>query len=497
MATDAQKGAAIINPVQFQELLLRRTIWKVQQQIARSVVEHSLTAVKGCHASGKSFLAAGCPLHWITRYKKALAFTISPTHRQVIAFWQEVRLARENAMPILRNALPEANQTSLTIADDRQAIGASSSRGVNLQGRHAENVLVIVDEAPGVPADIFDAIHGIRAGGNVHALLLGNPVVPAGEFFDAFHRGRNSYNCISISAFDTPNLQKEDGSGPLTIEELLQLDAERLAWCPFPALITRAWVKERYLAWGPNHPKYLSRVLAQFPTQADNAVFALQWIENAKREPTAKELRDAGFLQIQVGIDVAGAGSDETVLVARVGGIILEMHAWPDPDPRGAVLRVLGELRHHPLYRLGMVVVDIVGIGYNFALHIADHGYDVFGFRAGAAAMDSAAYANQKAEATWLCREYFKRGEVSGLGLLTTNSGLVVPEEETEAQLSTMLYRETGHGKTEIIDKETMLKEHGIPSPDRAEALIMSFMRVVPAAQQEVYDGTSYQISPY
>ena len=228
MPSDAEKGRHIVDPVLFQQTFLRRTIWRVQQQIAKSVDENTLTAVKGCHASGKSFLASGIPLHWITKYKKSLAFTISPTHRQVIAFWQEVRLARENALGILRKALPEPNQTSLTIADDRQAIGASSSRGVNLQGRHAENVLLIVDEAPGVAGDIFDALHGIAAGGNVHTLLLGNPVIPAGEFFDAFHKGRNAYNCISISAFDTPNLQKEDGTGPLTIEEVMTMDDERL-----------------------------------------------------------------------------------------------------------------------------------------------------------------------------------------------------------------------------------------------------------------------------
>lgn len=496
MATDAQKGRAIIDPVRFQEILLRRTIWKVQQQIARSVDEHTLTAVKGCHASGKTYLASGIPLHWITRHKKALAFTISPTHRQVIAFWQEVRLARENALPLLKRALPEANQTSLTISDDRQAIGASSSRGVNLQGRHSDNVLIVVDEAPGVPADIFDALHGIRAGGNVHALLLGNPVVPAGEFFDAFHRARNSYNCISIGAFDTPNLQNELTGEPLTIEELLVLDDERLAYCPFPALISRAWVKERYAAWGPNHPKYLSRVLAQFPTQADNAVFALQWIEKAKREPTPKELLDASRLHIQVGIDVAGEGADETVLVARVGGIILELHAWPDGDPRGAVVRVLSRLNHHPLYQLGMVVVDTVGIGYNFALHLADQGFNVFGFKAGSRPVDGSMYRDQKAEATWNCREWFKGGFVSGLGLLTSKEEVIVPEEETEAQLSTMLYRETSRGLTEIVDKKEMLKLHGIPSPDRAEALIMAFMRVVVAERQEVYDSSQYEISP-
>ena len=56
--------------------------------------------------------------------------------------------------------------------------------------------------------------------------------------------------------------------------------------------------------------------------------------------------------RIQVGIDVVGAGKDETVLTARAGGIILEQHAWPDPDPRGQVMQVLKRLSQHPIYRM-------------------------------------------------------------------------------------------------------------------------------------------------
>ena len=50
------------------------------------------------------------------------------------------------------------------------------------QGR----LLTVVDEAPGVKADIWDAIEGIRAGGDVRVLALGNPTIVSGPFHDAF-----------------------------------------------------------------------------------------------------------------------------------------------------------------------------------------------------------------------------------------------------------------------------------------------------------------------
>ncbi len=487
-------GFAIHDPAAFAVGYLNRRIWAKQREIARSVLNNPLTAVKGCHASGKSYISTGLPLWWLSKYRKAKALNTAPTLRQVKNFWSEINAAL--AQSRIRFLFPDPTTTGLKVNDELFAVGASSSHGVNMAGFHSPNVLIIIDEAPGVTAEIFDAIEGIRAGGNVRLLILGNPIIPAGNFYDAFHRGRRIWNCISISAFDTPNLAHEVTGEPLTIEDLMTMTADRLAYCPFPALITRTWVKERYITWGPTHPQYMSRVLAQFPTQANNAVFALQWIEQAKRDPTEKELKEAlrRKLVIQVAIDVAGEGSDETVLVARVGGMILETHAWADPDPRGAVVRILGRLKHHPLYRLGIVVVDTVGIGYNFALHLADNGFDVFGFKAGARAVDSAQFANQKAEATFQFREWLKGGYVSGLGTLMSND-VIVPEEETEAQLATMLYRETGRGIIEIIPKDEMKQKHGVQSPDRAEALIMAFMRIMVAEQQVQIDaGEEYGV---
>jgi hypothetical protein len=462
------------DPEEFQRVWLGRKLWARQGEIARSVSQNALTAVKGCHASGKTYTASGLPLGWLINHQEALVVTTAPTLRQVKTFWREIAVAR-NGAPVKR-ILPEPSTTGLEISEKRYAIGASSSAGVNIQGFHNANVLIIADEAPGIESEIWQAIEGIRAGGNVHVLKLGNPVVPSGEFYDAFTKERKIHNCITISAFDTPNLQHETENRPLTLDELVNLPPERIAYAPFPSLVRRAWVIERYHAWGPNHPQWASRVLGEFPKEDPYSVFPLTWIERSKREPTPAELGLAKRMRsgIQVGIDVAGPGHDETCLTARIGGIILRQEAWADPDPRGPVLRVLGELKRHPEYPLGYVVIDTVGIGYNFALHICDNGFaeNVFGFNAGRKPIDVMQFQNAKAEVYFTCRDYFSTGEISGLG-----------DVETEAQLSTLRYRENSRGLIEIETKEQRNKR-GIPgSPDRAESLIMAFMRVVPLEQ--------------
>jgi phage terminase large subunit len=258
---------------------------------------------------------------------------------------------------------------------------------------------------------------------------------------------------------------------------------DELAIAPAPYLVTRRWVKERYLRWGPNHPMYRARVLGEFPEQSELSVYSLAWIEAASHEPESIP-DDAGHRIIQVGIDVAGPGEDETVMVARVGGVIIAQHAWSLPDSRGVLVAALGNLRQHRRFRVGPVVVDTVGIGYHVATHLADQGYDVYAFNAGSSPMDSEHFVNAKAEAYWCLRESLERGAIKGL-----------TDEEMQAQLAGIRYRHTPSGRVEIESKEDA-KKRGQQSPDRAEALVLAFARAVPR-QQTTPLSVPVRISPY
>lgn len=482
----------LADPVDFQYLALGRTLWRTQRRIGRAILEKRSLAIKGCHASGKTYTVAGAALHHLWHFPQGKVITIAPTLRQVRLMWEEIEAARQSAR-IIR--FPECSTTGMRISETHYGIGFSSSKGVNAQGFHGSDVLIIADEAPGISGDLWDAIEGIRAGGRVRLVKLGNPTVSSGAFYDDFTRGRGSVECITISAFDTPNLFNEAAGRPFTIEELAELPPDQLEYAPYPYLITRQWVLEKFKRWGVNNPRYQSRVLGAFPSKVDNALLDLAWIERARREPTEDELaRAAGRAPgaaepavIQVGIDVAGPGDDETAACARVNGIVLDVGAWSDPDPRGAVVRWLGNLARLP-YRLGPIVVDIVGVGWNFALHLEDiFPGRVFGFSAGRRAMDSRSYANAKAEA------YFRLHDMYRENYICHEPAAL--DEECEAQLSAVQYRELANGQIEIEPKDEARKR-GIQSPDRAEARVMAFCRVAP--EQQMHNITSpYHISDY
>jgi hypothetical protein len=456
-------STSLTDPVHFASDVLGSTMWRRQRDIMRAVVTKPLVAVKACHASGKTYQAARLALYWLIRHPEGKVINTAPGWRQVRLMWEEIRLARAQS----RIRFPEPSATELRITDANYIQGISTNEAVKFQGIHGRNILIIADEAPGIRADIWDAIEGVRAGGDVHVLMLGNPVIPSGYFFNAFGAGRAIWHTCTISAFDTPNLVG------VTLERLLTMSEEELAYSPSPYLVTRRWVKERALAWGPTHPMFCARVLGEFPSQSAYSVFSLELIERAKRDRTPQEAELLQTARIQIGIDVAGPGEDETVVAVRCGGCVLEIHAFADADPRGRVVQVLSKWQRTG--RLHWVVVDVIGIGYNFALHLADLGFPVVQFNAGHRAIDAERFTNLKAEAYWQLREHMESGAICGLNDL-----------DTEAQLAGILYRPTSSGRTEIESKDDARKR-GQSSPDRAEALVMAFYKIILRHQTVVY----------
>lgn len=431
---------------------LRSDLWDIQARILESVERNPRTAVKACHSSGKSFLAARAVLGWLARYESAIVVTTAPTQVQVEkVLWGEVHTALADS----RFKFPRATLTDLRMGPKRYATGLTTSvqkgnEGVRMQGFHADHVLVIIDEAPGVDPKIMDAIEGARAGGDVRILMLGNPTIASGPFHDAFTENRGGWALFTISAFDTPNL------AGLSIDELLLMSPEQLDINDRPYLTTRRWVYDRWHEWGDGHPLWESRVLGQFPSQAEDALLSLAWLEAAKTGNSGNSGK------LIAGLDVAGPGEDETVLVIRDGGQIVFSGSWATSDPRGDVIAAMMPFKD----QIKKVNVDVIGIGWGMARHLEDQGFAVGNINVGEAPADPEKYANLKAELYWGLRMRFQEGHVSGLA-----------DEKTVGQLAGIRYKHDARGRVVIESKEDARKR-GVHSPDRAEAVMLAFAEV-------------------
>jgi phage terminase large subunit len=457
----------IKDPIIFSRVLLQADLWDLQEKILRSVATKPRTAIKACHASGKTFLLAMAVLWYLARWEEAVVVTTAPTWNQVERLlWGEVHTALGRS----RYPFPKPLKTEIHLGPKRYAFGLSTSvthqnRGVRFQGFHAEHVLMILDEAPGIDQGIWEAIEGARAGGDVRVLAAGNPTITGGPYYDAFGANREGWEAFTIGAFETPNLaglkltytaadgkEVTVGSGQRDLMELTEDELDRNAR---PYLITKRWVKEKFHEWGPGHALWDSRVLGQFPAQGEDCLLPLSWLERAKNSDKK------GTGKACAGLDVAGPGEAETVLTIRRGPEILKIRAWPQEDPRGDVV---AELKPYlDAGDLEVVNVDSAGIGWYIHLHLKDLKMPSVAVNVGTAARDTELHANLKAELYWALRMRAQAGDLCGLG-----------DEKTIGQLTTIRYKHNARGQI-VIEGKDDARKRGVKSPDRAESVMLAF----------------------
>lgn len=449
---------SLMDPVLFAAVWLNTYLWGLQATIARTVPTKATTAVKACHASGKTKLAAVLALWWLARYPRSSVVTTAPTDLQVRKLlWGEIH----SGVLESRYPFPKPNQLELKMGPKRYALGLATSvtennKGVKFQGFHEDNMLIIVDEAPGVNVGIWEAIEGIRAGGHVSVLYLGNPTIPSGSFYDLFTKENKGVAKFTISAFDTPNLKG------LTLPDLSALEEQApdsLDINPRSYLTTKRWVLEMSRSWGIDNPLYQARVLGQFPSHSEHSLLSMQWLMEAKLREG-----ESGKGKVCIGADISGPGEAESALIVREGGHIIENEAHAGEDCFGWMCAVVDKY----IGRIERFNVDSAGIGFHMLTQFRKrYGRMCQGVNVGSATSDNTKYLNLKAELYWGLRDRFQAGQVSGL-----------MDEKTQAQLAGLRWNTDDKGRIYIERKEDARKR-GVDSPDRAEALMLAYSKPV------------------
>jgi len=458
-------------PVGFVKGALGHSIWFKQREIMEDVATQRRVAVKSCNASGKTFLSADLTLWWVTTFFDGIVVTTAHTWTQVSSLlWGEIRNTVAN--PGTKIKYGDINETEIRLGPKNYAIGLSTNQSARFSGFHAGHVLIVMDEAEGILPQVWEAINGLRAGGTVTQLAIGNPLIVGGEYHDIFTSRRAGWKLHTICAFDTPNLryaslEYQDEHGETATlgsgKSILEMTEEELDHNVRPYLCTRRWVKEMFEEWGPNHPYFQSRVLGEFPTQGDDSLLPLSWLEKLKIQEAKHSPTDV----VRAGLDVAGPGEAETFLWVMKGDHLVLGKGWTQADPRGEVVRALMPYKEE----LTSLNVDSIGIGWGMYQHLSDifnpklagGGVKkiVNAVNVGLPARDDKKFANAKAEYFWNLRLRVQAGELLGL-----------TDEKTIGQLSVIKYRHNSRGKIEIESKDE-LRKRGVKSPDRAEALML------------------------
>ena len=446
------------DPVFFVNNVLGKELWTVQANILRSIESRTRTAVRSCHGIGKTYTAAMAILWFVYAHRKAIVLSTAPTWRQVEKLiWKEIRSAyRESVFPLGGNLLPKSPELHL-IQDEWYAAGLSTNEPDRFQGFHEEHILVVVDEAAGVDIEIFEAIEGVLTSDGARLLLIGNPTGIGGPFYDAF--ARPGYNAIHVSAFDTPNFT---GFG-ITPDDIAsgEWEGKITGPLPFPRLITPSWVADRYRAWGPDSVPYQVRVMGNFPTQGDDTLIPLLWIELAMERWEETEPGDP----VEIGVDVAAYGTDKTVIAVRRGQRIEPLQVYSEKsttETAGLTKRAAED------YDTRAIKVDAIGIGCGVADRLEEEGFDNVGVNVAEHSGDPERFFNLRSELWWNLRERLDPD-------VTRNPDPIAlpPDDELLAELAAVKYKLTGRGQVQIEPKADMKKRLG-RSPDRADAVVLA-----------------------
>lgn len=475
------------DPIAFFREVLGVEPWSRQRQIVEAVRDYPRVAVCSGHKVSKSHTAAGLALWFYCSFPDARAILSSTTARQVDQIlWRELRMMRARSgrcvacrkedpegrritRPCPHSTLIEGEQgelarTGLKSTDFREIVGFTAREAEAVAGISGRNLLYIIDEASGVPDEIFEAIEGNRAGG-ARVLLLSNGTRNEGEFYEAFESKADYYHTIRVSSEETPNV--------IAGREII------------PGLATREWVEEKKLEWGVDSALYRIRVKGEHAKFEEGRIFSVHAITEAERRWS--ETPEAGRLFI--GVDPAGATGtgDESAFSARRGFRQLWLRALRGLNEEQHVVMLLKFLVETKLPReTPVVVIDRDGpIGARLNILLREYleqnpdAFELVSVRASDASnrdgydrMRDALIANLE---IWL------------------REGAIVEDIKLEKELHALEWKPNVNNKLKVTPKEVLRKQLG-RSPDRLDALALSVWEplslrmdaLTPSAQRQV-----------
>ena len=435
-------------------------LWSKQREIIEKVRDNPRVAVASCHEIGKSFTAAVTVCWWLDTHLPGEAFvvTTAPTAPQVKAIlWKEINAIHERGGLKGRTNLTEWYIGSRLVAFGRKPSDYNDSA---FQGIHARYVLVVLDEACGIPQTLWTAASTIAANEHSRILAIGNPDDPSSEFANVCRQG-SGWETMHVGYADTPNF---------TGEEVSQLVKD--------SLIHPSWVDDRRDYWGPESALFQSKCEGKFPTVGDPwQVIPIAWANKCRYLdfPSGKK-------PVEAGIDV-GAGHDRTVICVREGNRVKEIKWFVNPDPIQSVALVAEYLREH---RVDVAKIDVVGVGWgiygrlkelsarnNPTSSLTTHQADVVPINVAESPTmgNEHRFMNKRAEMWWDVGRERSRTAQWDFGALPKNL-----QDDLVHELTMPKYEIVDtQGKIKIERKEKIRERLGA-SPDLAEALLLAFV---------------------
>jgi phage terminase large subunit len=199
-----------------------------------------------------------------------------------------------------------------------------------LAGVHADNVMMLVDEASGICEEVFETAEGALTNNNIFVLLISNPTRLDGYFFETHHKDKENWQHMQFDSRESPIVDWQ--------------------------FVER--IKEKY---GEDSPQWMVRVVGQFPDAEEDQLIPRSLFDAAAARSVIRNTLNIRCL----GIDVARYGGDRTAFVEKQGNYIGLLKVRKDQDivaSANDATEILRKARAEG-NQFDFVMIDVIGLG--------------------------------------------------------------------------------------------------------------------------------------
>lgn len=346
-----------------------------------------------------------------------------------LAKWHNLALNRHwfkwSATGLTFAAYPEEKQKNYkTTAATVSETNTEAFAGLHNEGK---TIFAIFDEASGVHQKIWEVVEGMLTDGEAFFFAYGNPTRPEGEFADCFDKHSALYRTRHIDSRQVSHTNKTA-------------------------------LQDTIRKYGIDSDEVKVRIRGLFPSQSFNGFISVDGVRDAQQ----RELWADSEAALIMAVDVARFGNDESVIGFRQGR---DARSRAPLRFRGLTTVKLADIAMHQadIHRPDAIVIESTGIGAGVIDIMKDRGYRVVEVHPGAAAFDYEHYANRRAENWALMRD-------------AIYDFLCLPDDpDLFKQLTTILYTLDRAGQKILLESKEDMKKRGLPSPDVADTLSLTF----------------------
>lgn len=426
-----------------------------QEDFLRALVQHDMLALKACKGPGKTCVLAWAIWWFFTThlYPKILCTSITGDNLKD-GLWTELAYWRNKSSMLQEMFEWQAERIYAKQHQDTWFASArtwprgadKNQQATTLAGLHARNTLIVADEVGDIPSGVITAAlahHSTQDpdAKEVHkTLIAGNPTRMEGPLWDACTRDRSKWWVMEITG-----------------------DPDDLKRAP---RIDKEWARSEIEKWGKEHPYVLVNVFGKFPPTQDNKLLGPEIVQKAMRHvvPEAAWRSEPKIMALDV---ARSLNSDRSVICKRQGSVVFRFKVFRLDDLMELTSQVAFEFSE---WKADIIFVDETGLGGGVVDRLRQLGVPVVGVNFGSRARDTR-FADKRSEMWWEMSQAIK-----GSGGLP---GLCLPNDtELASELTAPEHRFDRLSKLRLESKED-LKKRGLPSPDIADSLALTFAEPV------------------